>query len=66
MTEIGIAEILGPDGLAAQRLEGHEHRRAQIEMAEAVEGAFDEARPLLVEAGTAARFSCREPVSPPY
>ena len=52
MTDVGIAEILGPDGLVARRLDGYEHRRAQIDMAEAVERAFDDARPLLVEAGT--------------
>jgi ATP-dependent DNA helicase DinG len=46
------ATLLGPDGPLGRALEGYEHRRGQIEMAEAVARALDEDRVLLCEAGT--------------
>ncbi|HOB74958.1 MAG TPA: helicase C-terminal domain-containing protein [Phycisphaerae bacterium] len=47
-----VADVLGPEGLVARRLSGYEHRPEQLEMAAAVERAFEEGRHLLVEAGT--------------
>ncbi|NLX20308.1 MAG: DEAD/DEAH box helicase [Phycisphaerae bacterium] len=47
-----VADILGPDGLIARRLERYEHRPEQLDMASAVERAFEAGRHLLVEAGT--------------
>jgi ATP-dependent DNA helicase DinG len=46
------ADILGPGGLIARRLPQYEHRREQLEMAEAVTQAFGQPEHLLVEAGT--------------
>lgn len=46
------ADILGPDGRIAQRLEHYEMRSEQLEMAEAVAAAIRQRRHLLVEAGT--------------
>ncbi len=46
------ADILGPGGLIARRLPQYEHRREQLEMAEAVFQAFEQPEHLLVEAGT--------------
>src|SRR5690606_32157464 len=44
---------LGPDGAIARRLgEAYEHRPQQLEMADAVAGAFEAGRHLMVEAGT--------------
>lgn len=47
-----VSTILGPDGLIARRLDKYEHRPEQLEMAAAVERAFESSRHLLVEAGT--------------
>jgi ATP-dependent DNA helicase DinG len=47
-----VEQILGPGGLISRRLEGYESRAEQMEMAFAVERAFQENRHLLVEAGT--------------
>ncbi|UCD28345.1 MAG: DEAD/DEAH box helicase, partial [Planctomycetota bacterium] len=47
-----VTEVLGTDGLVADRLSGYEHRPQQLEMASAVERTFDESRHLIVEAGT--------------
>ncbi|HSW46723.1 MAG TPA: helicase C-terminal domain-containing protein [Phycisphaerae bacterium] len=47
-----VADILGPDGLIARRLENYEHRPEQLDMAAAVERAFEGSRHLLAEAGT--------------
>ena len=44
--------LLGPDGPLARALEGYEDREGQLQMAEAVERALAEHRPLLCEAGT--------------
>jgi len=45
-------EILGPQGRIAARLPHYEHRRQQVEMAEAVMRAIREKRHLIAEAGT--------------
>jgi ATP-dependent DNA helicase DinG len=50
--DLELSDILGPDGLVAQRLKGYEPRQEQIEMADAVAEAFDASEHLLVEAGT--------------
>lgn len=47
-----VAEIFGPGGLLERAHPNYEFRRAQLEMAEAVEAAFRERRHLVVEAGT--------------
>ncbi len=46
------ADILAPGGLIARRLPHYEHRREQLEMAQAVAEAFERPEHLLVEAGT--------------
>ncbi|MBA2664614.1 MAG: ATP-dependent DNA helicase [Bradymonadaceae bacterium] len=45
-------QILGPGGLLSQRLERYEYRPQQLEMANKVERALVERRPLIVEAAT--------------
>jgi len=47
-----VASILGPDGRIAARLTSYEHRPQQLAMAEAVAGALERGRHLVVEAGT--------------
>jgi len=48
-----LEDILGPQGAIARRLgASYEHRPQQLEMAEAVQGAFDTGHHLMVEAGT--------------
>ncbi len=48
-----LHDILGPTGAIARRLgASYEHRPQQLEMAEAVEDAFENKHHLLVEAGT--------------
>lgn len=47
-----IAKVLGPGGLVAQHLAAFEPRPQQVEMAAAVEAAFEGPHHLLVEAGT--------------
>ncbi len=49
---MSIPSILGPDGTIARRLGTYEARPQQLEMAEAVAGAIDRKRKLLVEDGT--------------
>lgn len=49
---ISIADILGPSGGIARRMNQYEHRPQQLEMAEAVARAIAERRHLVVEAGT--------------
>ncbi len=46
------AEILGPEGRIAARLQNYEHRGEQLAMADAVAAAIDRSNHLLVEAGT--------------
>jgi len=47
-----IHDILGESGRIAAKLPGYELRPQQLEMAEAVQAAFDDDEDLLVEAGT--------------
>lgn len=47
-----LLDLLGPGGRLSQALPGYEHRPEQLAMAGAVLDALDDARPLLVEAGT--------------
>lgn len=49
---LSIDDILGPDGLIAQRLSGYECRREQLVMAHAVAEALASRHHLIVEAGT--------------
>ncbi len=49
---LSSAEILGPKGRVAARLENYEHRPQQLAMAEAVAEAIAARRHLIVEAGT--------------
>ncbi|HJT32321.1 MAG TPA: helicase C-terminal domain-containing protein [Pirellulales bacterium] len=50
--ELSVAEILGPRGRIAQRLNHYESRPQQLAMAEAVAAAIDQRQHLVVEAGT--------------
>ena len=52
MTKLSPAEILGPQGRIAARLDHYEHRPEQLAMAEAVAHAIDKRQHLIVEAGT--------------
>jgi ATP-dependent DNA helicase DinG len=45
-------DILGPDGHIARRLPHYEHRRQQLDLADAVSTAIREKRHLIAEAGT--------------
>ncbi|MCE5326073.1 MAG: helicase [Planctomycetaceae bacterium] len=47
-----VEQVLGPEGLIAQRLGGYEHRREQLEMAQGVAAALEARQHLIVEAGT--------------
>jgi ATP-dependent DNA helicase DinG len=47
-----VESVLAPDGKVAARHPAYEHRPQQLEMARAVDGAFQAGRHLLVEAGT--------------
>ncbi|MFN8532364.1 MAG: helicase C-terminal domain-containing protein [Dehalococcoidia bacterium] len=47
-----VAQILEPEGLAADTIPGYEYRPEQIEMLDAVSDAFERGRHLVVEAGT--------------
>ena len=46
------ANILGPDGRIAARLDNYENRPQQLEMADAVGAAMRDGKHLIVEAGT--------------
>ncbi len=50
--ELTTAEILGPEGRIARRLQSYEDRPQQLQMAEAVRRAIDTRSHLVVEAGT--------------
>ncbi len=52
MAQLDIASILGPDGRIAKRIANYEHRREQLDMADAVAQALRDRRHLIVEAGT--------------
>ena len=47
-----VENYLGKEGLLSSRLEGFEYRHQQMDMADAVEETFGNARHLIVEAGT--------------
>jgi ATP-dependent DNA helicase DinG len=48
-----MAEVFGPGGILEKCMKGsYEHRRAQLEMAELVEQAFEARRHAIIEAGT--------------
>ena len=47
-----LHDFFSPTGLLAQSSLAYEHRRGQLQMAEAVEAAFQDKRHLVVEAGT--------------
>ncbi len=49
---VRVREVLGPGSPLSRLLAGYEHRPAQLDMAEAVEAAISDDRPLFVEAGT--------------
>ncbi|KKL13862.1 hypothetical protein LCGC14_2521540, partial [marine sediment metagenome] len=44
-------DILAPGGTVASALPGYERREQQLDMARAVQSAFEDCRHLLVEAG---------------
>lgn len=52
MTALDIHSILGPDGSISRRIRNYEHRREQLQMAEAVQDALRDGEHLVVEAGT--------------
>lgn len=52
MIDENVEKFLGTHGILSEKLEGFEHRPQQMEMAQSVETAFNEARHLIVEAGT--------------
>ncbi len=56
-----VDAVLGSDGLIARGLPTYEHREPQIEMARAVDRAFEQSRHLIVEAGTGS--ASRSPIS---
>jgi ATP-dependent DNA helicase DinG len=45
-------DVLGPQGLIARRIGNYEHRREQIQMADAVAAALENGRHQVIEAGT--------------
>ncbi len=47
-----VADVLGPDGVIARRLQGYEPRPEQLAMAESVEMALANKKHLIAEAGT--------------
>ena len=52
MEELDIRSILGPGGSISRRIKNYEHRREQLEMADAVATALSKRHHLIVEAGT--------------
>ncbi len=52
MTPLDIQAILGPEGSISRRIQNYEHRREQLQMAEAVQNALSSKHHLVVEAGT--------------
>ena len=52
MTLKRVENYLGKEGILSLKLEGFEFRHQQMDMAVAVEEAFDKANHLIVEAGT--------------
>ena len=51
-SQLTIADVLGPEGSIARRLENYEERPQQLAMAQAVDQAIQGQRHLVVEAGT--------------
>ena len=49
---LSIQDILGPDGLLAQSLQGFEYRSSQTRMARLIQESLQEETPAIVEAGT--------------
>jgi len=49
---VTIERIFGPGGLLAKKHPGYEFRRAQLEMAQIVDAAFEKHQHALIEAGT--------------
>lgn len=47
-----VSEVLGPDGLLADKISGFAFRQQQLDMAEAVADAIDKGHSLISEAGT--------------
>src|SRR5262245_21442464 len=52
MSSVRARDVIGPRSPLSELLVGYEDRPGQLEMAEAVESALADARPLFVEAGT--------------
>ncbi len=52
MSQLDPMPILGPDGMIAKRMPRYEARAEQTRMAQAVAGAIEQGRHLIVEAGT--------------
>jgi Rad3-related DNA helicase len=49
---LSIQDILGPEGLLAQHLPGYEPRPRQLKLAEHIEAAIEDERPLIAEGAT--------------
>ena len=52
MSSKRVENYLGQEGILSARLDGFEYRHQQVDMAEAVEESFENAKHLIVEAGT--------------
>ena len=52
MNALDFESILGPGGSISRRIANYEHRREQLQMAQAVTQALDAKKHLIVEAGT--------------
>jgi ATP-dependent DNA helicase DinG len=52
MSVLDFESILGPGGSISRRIANYEHRREQLQMAQAVTQALDNRKHLIVEAGT--------------
>lgn len=52
MEELDIRSILGPGGSISRRIKNYEHRKEQLDMADAVGTALSKRHHLIVEAGT--------------
>ncbi len=49
---LSVDRVLGPNGLVSRRIPAYEHRRQQLDMANAIAEAIDNRHHLVVEAGT--------------
>jgi len=52
MSDLDFESILGPGGSISRRISNYEHRREQLQMAQAVTKALSDRKHLIVEAGT--------------